>query len=251
MTGLGGLRSGVVLLASLMTGCWVVDPGIQVDPGYYVEDPPDAGSCPSRLVASGVVQAGPVAIDYGGGQVAVKATHKLDVDVIEDGCVARLELTVSTAQGQCPLRLVFQGSNGNVGGLVEARLTADSECPGFLDAVEGLYSAPPGFAPWSYLGPQDVPEHGVSAACMEGVHLGFPDRPLRLYRDSPSAAELTVDLKGLELNGTLFSAGDTEARCFDVSGCGPGLHDGGDGWCVDAGRCSPGYALTPGGSCAR
>jgi hypothetical protein len=235
----------------MMAGCWVLDPGIEVDPGYYPsdDDSPDAGSCASRLVPTGSIQTGQVSIDYSGGQVSVRSVHKVDVDAIEDRCISRLELTVALSQGACPLKLVFSAGNGSFGGLTEVRLTADSACPGFLDAVEGVYSTPAGFAPWSYLGPQEVSEPQAPAVCLDSVRLGFPDRVIRLYRSSPSPAELAVNLKGLELNGRLLSTGDANGKCFDPSACGPGRHDGGDGWCVESGRCSPGYHLSPIGDC--
>ena len=242
----------MAVLMGAMTGCWVVDLGnVGGETGELPPwaQEPDAGSC-GGLVPSGRLQTGQVPIDYSGGKVVVSSVHKVDVDAIEDGCVSQLELTVSLAQGQCPLRLVFKGGNGSFGGLVEARLTADSACPGFLDAVEGVYSSPPGFAPWRYLGPQVVPERMASRVCLPSVRLTFPDKPLRLYRTSPSPAELTVNLAGLELNGELRSTGNADVRCFDTSGCGPGMHDGGDGWCVEEGRCSPGHRLALDGTCA-
>lgn len=170
-----------VLLGAMTAGCWVLDLGVDVDPGYYPDDSaPDAGACASRLVPSGSVQTDQVPIGYGGGQVSVRSVHKVDVDAVEDRCVSRLELTVSLAQGACPLKLVFTGGNGAFGGLTEARLTADSACPGFLDAVEGVYSSPPGFAPWRYLGPEEVPEPQAPAVCMDSVRIGFPDHHLSL-----------------------------------------------------------------------
>ncbi|WP_257457671.1 hypothetical protein [Archangium lipolyticum] len=242
---------GLVLMGTMTSGCWVLEPGVAIDPGYYPPDEgsSDAGACASRLSPSGIVQAGGVPIDYSGGRVTVTAVHKVDVDAVEDRCVARLEFTVSLARGECPLRLVFTGRNGVQGGLTEARLTADSACPGFLDAVEGVYGTPEGFAPWLHLGPREVPERMAERVCMRSVRLGFPAYPLRLYRASPSPAELTVNLGGLELHGELLSTGDPEAKCFEASACGPGLHDGGDGWCVEAGSCSPGYRLSLEGSC--
>jgi hypothetical protein len=251
--GLSGLLPMTVLMGA-MTGCWVVDFGYAGGetgelPGT---DGPDAGSCggPTALVPSGVLRTSQVPIDYSGGRVVVSSVHKMDADAIEDGCVSQLELTVSMAQGQCPLRLVFKGGNGSFGGLVEAKLTADSACPGFLDAVEGLYSSPLGFAPWSYPGPPSVPERMASLVCLRPVRLAFPDKPLRLYRTSPSAAELTVNLSGLVLEGELRSIGNPDVKCVDTSACGPGMHDGGDGWCVEESRCSPGYRLSLDGTCA-
>jgi hypothetical protein len=91
----------------------------------------------------------------------------------------------------------------------------------------------------------------ASRVCMSPVWLGFPDRDIRLYRTSPSPAELTVNLKGLELRGELLSTGDADAKCFDASACGPGMHDGGDGWCVEEGKCSPGYGLSLEGGCVK
>jgi hypothetical protein len=200
------------------------------------------GSCTaSRLVPFGTIQTSQTQIGYSGGAVSVTAAHKVDVDVIEDGCVSRLELTVSLPKGQCPLKLVFTGKNATYGGLTEARFTADSTCPGFLDAAEGTYTSLASFGPWRYLGPQVVPQRMASSVCMAPVRLGFPDKTFRLYRTTPSPAELTVNLQGLELHGELFSRGDPSVQCFDATACGPGLHDGGDGWCVAEGKCSPGY----------
>jgi hypothetical protein len=200
------------------------------------------GTCStSRLTPFGTIQTSQTQIDYGQGTVSVTSTHKVDVDVIEDGCVSRLELTLSQARGQCPLKLVFTGKNATFGGLAQVELAADSTCPGFLDAAEGVYTSQTGFAPWRYLGPQVVPQRMASGVCMAPIRLGFPDRTFRLYRSSPSPAELSVNLQGLELHGELFSKGNTNVQCFDASACGPGMHEGGDGWCVQEGRCSPGY----------
>jgi len=251
-SGLGRLLPMTVVMGAMTTGCWLADFGyVDVDPGYYPEpDPGVCGASSPGLVPSGRLQTSLVPIDYSGGKVAVSSVHKVDVDAIEDGCMSQLELTVSLAQGQCPLKLVFTRSNGSYGGLVEARLTADSACPGFLDAVEGLYSSPAvGFAPWRYVGPQVVSERMASAVCLRTVRFAFPDAPLRLYRSSPSAAELTVNLSGLVIEGELPSKGNPEAKCFDASSCGPGLHNGGDGWCVYDDKCSPGYRLSLDGTC--
>jgi hypothetical protein len=250
--GLEGRLPILVLVATMTTGCWVVDfGGIEIDPGYIEEDEPDAG-CATRMVPSGSVETSQLSLGYDGGKLSVASVHKVDADAIEDGCVSRLDVTVAMAQGQCPLKLVFLGKNGTFGGLAEVKLTADSACPGFLDAVEGVYSSPQaGFAPWSFLGPQQVPERMASAVCLDSARIGFPDRVIRLYRTSPSPAELSINLKGLVLDGQLFSKGNPDSRCFDASSCGPGLHDGGDGWCVAEDKCSPGYRLSLEGSCAK
>ncbi|HYO69266.1 MAG TPA: hypothetical protein VEU33_24625 [Archangium sp.] len=34
-SGLQGLLPMSVLMGVMMAGCWVLDPGIEVDPGYY------------------------------------------------------------------------------------------------------------------------------------------------------------------------------------------------------------------------
>lgn len=230
-----------------LPGCLNLDLGLDVDPGYY---PPGVESCPPRWQVTGAVQAGPTEVRYEGGKARVTATHKRDVDVGEDGCIGRLEVTLTQAQGECPLTLVFARFQGGVGGLVEARFTADSACPGFRDDVEGVYTSAPGFAPWRYEGPREVPGHNVPEACLPSVRLGFPARSVRLYRASPSAAELTVSLQGLGLTGDLGSQGQGDTTCFDTPSCGPGRHDGGDGWCVESGRCSTGYRLALDGTCA-
>jgi hypothetical protein len=218
--------------------------------GYGVCSCGQVGTCSSsRMAPFGTVQTSQTQLDYNGGKVLASSTHKVDVDVIEDGCVSRMELTLSLSQGQCPLKLVFTGKNGTYGGLSEVRFTADSTCPGFLDAAEGTYTSPAHFTPWSYLGPQVVPQRMAASVCMAPVRLGFPNKPFRLYRSSPSPAELTVNLHGLELHGDLFSKGDPNVRCFDASACGPGLRDGGDGWCVEQDKCSPGYHEGGNGRC--
>lgn len=67
--------------------------------------------------------------------------HKRDVDPVEDGCVATVQLTLS-AGGQCELKVVAGGKKLANGALVlkSIELNANSQCPGFLDAQEGLYS---------------------------------------------------------------------------------------------------------------
>ena len=244
----GMLWIGCVLGALGGSGCLALD-------WENIEEASEEGpvaACGPGWKVTGTVQAGETRIDYSGGQATVTAVHKLDADPVEDGCLGRLELNVTGARGQCPLKLVFMGRNGAWGGLVEARLLADSGCPGFLDAVEGLYATANGFAPWELERPVwKVPEHGVPSLCQGEVTLGFAERPVRLYRSGGAAAELTLRLEHLSLRGGLASRGDAGAKCFEVSTCGPGWHDGGDGWCVETGRCSPGFTRLPTGDCAR
>ncbi len=245
-----GLLPLLVGAGVLLPGCLNLDLGLDVDPGYYPATPPDAGSCPPRWQVVGSLQTGAAEVRYDGGKAVVTAAHKRDVDVDEDGCIGRLEVTLTQSGGACPLTLVFSRFQGGVGGLIEARFTADSACPGFRDEVEGVYTSAPGFAPWRYEGPREVPGDNVAEACLGSVRLGFPARPVRLYRSSPSAAELTVSLQGLMLTGDLGSQGQADAVCFDATSCGAGRHDGGDGWCVDSGQCSSGYRLALDGTCS-
>lgn len=235
--------------AAVFPGCLALDWGnIGESSAVGPDDPP---ACGSPWTASGSIQLGSHVIDYSGGLVTVVATHKRDVDVVEDGCLGQLELRVAQAQGQCELKLVFSGGNGAEGGLVEARFSADSECPGFLDAQEGLYFSASGFAPWIVQGlPDSVSAHDTASLCQGDVRLGFPSRPFRLYPSSSSADVLTADLQDLVLSGGLLSQGDTSARCFEVSSCGAGWHDGGEGWCVEASQCSPGHSRTGSGECS-
>jgi hypothetical protein len=186
----------------------------------------------------------------------VEATHKIDADVIEDGCVSTLKLTVKAPGGACPLSLSFKGFNSSgFGGITGVSLVADSSCPGFPDDIEGTYTADPGHGAWSYEGLQTVPLRMASWVCAKDVTIGFPDKPLRLFRQSPSFRELSVNLKGLVLAGTLYSEGSASARCFDSTVCGGTTRNGGDGWCVDQASCSTGYhesgeACVPKDTCA-
>ncbi|MDP6947329.1 MAG: hypothetical protein QF464_24485, partial [Myxococcota bacterium] len=76
----------------------------------------------------------------------VTARHKLDVDVAEDGCLTEVTLTLSMAVGELT-GCVFQATAGGtlLGGqsltIQSVTFTADSLCPGFDDAVEGVYTA--------------------------------------------------------------------------------------------------------------
>jgi N-acetylneuraminic acid mutarotase len=202
-----------------------------------------AGTCTtSSLLPQGSIETGQTAIPYDRGTVTVKASHKVDADIIEDGCVSALELTVKAPGGACALTLSFKGFNSSgFGGISAVSLVADSSCPGFPDDIEGTYTADPGYGPWSYEGLQTVPLRMASSVCAKGVTMGFPDKPLRLFRQSPTFRELSVNLKGLALSGNLFSEGSASARCFDATVCGGTARNGGDGWCVAEDTCSTGY----------
>jgi hypothetical protein len=201
------------------------------------------GTCTtSSLKPTGSIETGQTAIQYSQGTVAVEATHKVDVDIIEDGCMSTLALTVKAPGGACPLSLSFKGFNGSgFGGISEVSLVADSSCPGFPDDIEGTYTTDPGYGPWSYEGPQLVPLRMATRVCTKDVTLSFPDKPLRLFRKTPSFRELSVNLKGLVLSGNLYSQGSGSARCFNSTVCGEPTRGGGDGWCVAQGTCSTSY----------
>ncbi|HEX8819524.1 MAG TPA: hypothetical protein VF794_06330 [Archangium sp.] len=253
--GVSRLLPILVLVGAMVAGCDTLDDddsGGDVTPQPPPATTPSQGTCSaSRMVPSGALHTSQSEINYGGGKALAKSIHKVDVDIVEDGCVGTLELTVSLASGQCPLKLSFKRVNGTYGGLTEAQFSADSTCPGFLDSAEGVYLSQPGFTPLVYMGPREVPVRMATSVCMTPVRLGFPDQPIRLFRSGSGGDPLvlTLNLKDLVLEGELFSKGDTSPQCFDATSCGPGLRDGGDGWCVQEGKCSQGYHNGGDGRC--
>ena len=76
----------------------------------------------------------------------VTTTHKLDIDAAEDGCLTEITVLLWVAVGDvggCVLQVttgdaLLAGSSLSVQSVA---LTADSFCPGFGDAVEGVYTA--------------------------------------------------------------------------------------------------------------
>ena len=191
--------------------------------------------------------------------------HKIDVDQTEDGCIAYLSANIDLFQGGCTLTVTFSEVAGGFGGWTELEFHADSFCPEFLDAQEGVYSlSGERYLPVWFEGADAVLERRAETTCLSGVTLGFPGGDVHLER--ADGGEMIADLSEIELAGDLFSEGDPTLSCVDFTacapewhdngtgscvreGCTPGYHDGGDGVCVERGSCSPGYVDNGDGVC--
>jgi hypothetical protein len=160
--------------------------------------------------------------------VTVNADHKLDVDAQEDGCVAHTALNFRVSSSGCTLKLEFGPAAGTEGGLTAVTLTADSFCPGFPDAQEGVYVSTPGYGPW-WAGPTNVGQRQAASACVADAHYTFPDKAITLAR--ADGATLTINLKDVGVSGTLVSTGNTAHHCNALT-CAASHVLGPTGWCA-------------------
>ena len=196
----------------------------------------------SSFNVTGTLQTGVANIAFDSALVTVTASHKLDIDEAEDGCLANVTFEISANEHGCTLNFTFGAY-----GLIDFEFSADSFCPGFPDDEEGyffLYDE--GYAPFWLVGPTEVSERLAETTCL-ATTIGFPDHDLVLA--GWEGETLEVNLSGLHLSGTLYSTGLSEARCPVISACGDGTHEGGGGYCVSEGACVPGAILTYSGTC--
>lgn len=203
----------------------------------------------TSMQASGSLQTSAGVLDFTGSTVTIDARHKIDVDAAEDGCLARLSVTLRL-QGGCELNLIFDDKTAGVGGLVSATLMADSFCPGFPDATEGLYASDTrGYHPTWFTGPAEVGQAQATEACLSAT-VGFANTGLTLYRSLPTPAQLSVNFSGLSLSGAMLSRGYPEEGCVLQYLCTNGYTDGGNGFCLPTGTCAAGYHDDGTGNCA-
>jgi hypothetical protein len=203
---------GLGVLACFGPGCSPAPP-----PPGPPEDPvvtePDAGpTCVGYLTsgvatARGTLQTGVSPLDYEGRTAYVRLEHKTDVDPVEDGCVGKVMLEVL---GPCRLTVDFGAFTGAKElKVTAATLTADSDCPGWLDHQEATYTLAVTQANTGQLAALGQVPDNQHWACVEValspeglIRLAAPDRPL-----------LTLDLGELTVTGWAYSKGRATLTC--------------------------------------
>ncbi|MGC4120315.1 MAG: hypothetical protein QM765_38180 [Myxococcales bacterium] len=217
--------------------------GIGWDAGQPFDgDAGATGACSTPPRVEGVLHTSIADIDYTGAAIVeLIVNHKMDVDVLEDRCVAYLYLHLALENPKgCELKMYFDPD-----GLSSVILQADSRCPGFPDAREGAYYSL-GFAPSAWFsGLDQVEPRQAEKACTRGVTLTLPSGSFHAGTLGVKSI-LTMDLGGLSLVGDIESKGDTSVPCHKSRTCAEAQsHDSGDpGWCNVSTLCSYGYEWT-------
>lgn len=218
--------------------------------GYTdLSDPPDMmdAGIETDLSVAGVFHTTVADIDFTGAIVDATLGHKVDVDPSEDGCIASLSIDLRFLEAGCRLSFEFSELDDGYGGLTSISLQADSFCPGFPDAEEGLYSSEWGYGGYWFDGPTTVTNRMAGSAWLWDVDVSFPEHEIVLERYD--GREITVDLSDIQLQGDLHSEGETGYTCIESSTCAPGYHDGGNRWCLREGFCVDGFHDDGTGDC--
>ena len=179
--------------------------------------------------------------------VSVEVFHKRDVDEWEDGCISAVTMVFKKGPG-CTLTVHAEESFNLDGLLVIQNLTfeADSQCPGFPDGVEGVYSDLSNMKIAGVeLGVTDVPGNDVPESCLNTtlkVHLEG------ILAEAGGDKELQVLPTQLVVDGDFLSTGDYTQTCP----CQPSCADKecGDAGCgISCGGCACGETCIT-GTCA-
>ncbi len=214
--------------------------------------PPASGDCQQSLSVDGALAAGDTEITFDSASVIVE--HKRDVDVVEDGCIRSLEFSFQSGSG-CQLS-VFASDVITAGGellVTDVAFSADSQCPNFLDANEGLYE---GFddaidGSWVLMDPTTVPERNVATACFEAAFQVSLNGTIK----TQDGRSLALAGTSLQVTGDVRSAsmeGSCPAECARDSHC-PNSQACVDGSCVDVcsddAQCGDGMICDSDSSC--
>ncbi len=214
--------------------------------------PPDNADCQQSLSVGGTLAAGDTEITFDSASVVVE--HKRDVDVVEDGCIRSLEFSFQSGSG-C-LLTVFASEVLTARGellVTDVAFSADSQCPNFLDAKEGLYQGSDGTidGSWVFMDPTTVPERNVAVACfgtafeisLNGTIETDDGRTLSL---AGTSLQLTGDVLSTSMEGSCPVECTRDAHCGSVQACV-------DGACVDLctddSQCGDGTICDSAGSC--
>ncbi len=149
------------------------------------------------------------AVDFTGEPADVFVVHKIDIDEGEDGCISSVDLTVRKAGQGCELKLGWT-TNGDMSALelATAEFTADSFCPGWSDADEGLYALVAESGATLDI-TSKVPDRTAETSCFTTqLHLRGS---MTMRRSDDTTLEMT--LAGLVVSGDFQSTGNTDASC--------------------------------------
>ncbi len=167
--------------------------------------------------------------------VDVSIYHKRDIDEYEDGCITRIEITLTYGSG-CQLHVIASGRYLWQGGLAvsSVEFSADSFCPNFPDPTEGTYMDTGGMVVAEILpGVTEVPGYNVPESCVATTLTIRLEGALTRWADG---AELVVLPTEIVVYGEFLSAGDTMTSCPCLPNCG-GKECGDDGCGGKCGSC--------------
>ena len=167
----------------------------------------EPGTCEEPPLALGVLRNSVADIDFSGEEVTYTVEHKLDIDPIEDGCIAYAEFTVRKARLGCELSLEFGVAIGGPIILLDAHLHADSFCPGWLDSDEGDYVLVDGDPFFTF--PRSVPDRTAEQSCIGDETASF-DGTILL---EDAGRTLEINLGDMSFVGDFLSHGNTERLC--------------------------------------
>jgi hypothetical protein len=149
------------------------------------------------------------AVDFTGESANVGVVHKIDIDEAEDGCISSVNLTVQKAGQGCTLELGWTvNADMDALELASATFTADSFCPGWSDADEGVYTMVSETGATLDI-TSKVPDRTAETSCFS-TELRL--RGSMTMRRS-DATELEMTLAGLIVSGDLQSTGNPDASC--------------------------------------
>ena len=193
-------------------------------------------------IVSGALTTELGAVDFDHALVSV--SHKRDVDVYEDGCIVEVHIDLSRGDG-CHFEVTAAEKADPQGALIiqQMMLSADSQCPGFPDDKEGVYTVKgelvmgdvaPGLA--------KVPDSNAAESCFHSV---ITVRLAGLIRNDASGSELNLASSTLLVEGDFTSAGLMSASCPCVMSC-EGKGCGSDGCSGSCGACGCGEVCDAG-----
>jgi hypothetical protein len=186
--------------------------------------------------------------DFTFDSVQVALFHKKDIDPVEDGCIARIDLTFRKGTG-CTLHLEAEGALNTAGEyrLSDISFKVDSQCPGFSDALEGEYIGLANLTAASItMEHSHIMVDNVESWCFPSsltVHLAGT-----LY-SMAAGAQLEIRLTNLTVTGSMLSIGDENLNCPCEPDC-SGKVCGGDGCGFTCGDCGQGFYCNA-GSCEK
>lgn len=202
---LGFALLSFVVVAATASSCDAAPAGHEGACTPYDEEP----------AAAGVVTTSIHDVPLDDGRAEVSFRHKRDVDPVEDGCVGRVDVSL-VAAGTCTIRLQFDTSDTGMT-LSFAKFTADSDCPGWLDDEEGLFTS--GANPSvTLVGPSELPEENVDEFCLP-FELALAGDVELVETDEFTFAPLdggrtmTMTLDGVTVQGAARSTGNESLRC--------------------------------------
>ncbi len=179
-------------------------------------------------------EAAPVTFDT----VAVAVGHKRDIDPWEDGCITSIVIDFALGEG-CALHIEAGAAYDRDNGLRITALafSADSQCPGFADEAEGLYTDVTGLSQ-ATVTPDvvRVPDRNAAESCLLTT---FTVRLAGVLSDPLLGRSLFIEPSTLRVGGAFLSVGSTSASCPCVPDCAE-RECGADGCGGQCGSCGSG-----------